>query len=238
MGMDHTTSSVADYYHEKAREIGRLASQSRSADVRLQLFEVAELFRRMTAHVGRRMSSENAGRNLDRATARNPSPGRWRGKASMKIRDVMTPDIEVVTPDDKLRTAARLMADLDFEALPVSEDNKLVGTITGRDIAVRIVANGGDPEGTTVHQAMSTDPLYCFENERAEDVARKMGDWWVRRLPVVKQDKHLIGMVSFADLTILQSVSRRREIGEPLHRPRAARSTRQARRPHRTPAAA
>jgi hypothetical protein len=74
MGMDHTTSSVADYYHEKAREIGRLASQSRSADVRLQLFEVAELFRRMAAHVGRRMSSENAGRNLDRATAREPSP--------------------------------------------------------------------------------------------------------------------------------------------------------------------
>ncbi len=156
----------------------------------------------------------------------------------MKIRDVMTPDIEVVTPDDKLRTAARLMVDLDFEALPVLEDNKLVGMITGRDIAVRIVADGGDPEATTVQQAMSTDPLYCFENESAEDVARKMGDWWVRRLPVVKQDKRLIGMVSLADLTILQAASRRREIGKPLHRSRAARSTRQARRPRRTAAAA
>jgi hypothetical protein len=75
MGMDHTTVSIADYYHEKAREIGRLASQSRSADVRLQLFEVAELFLRMAAHVGRRMRSENAGDNLDRATTRKPSPG-------------------------------------------------------------------------------------------------------------------------------------------------------------------
>ena len=81
----------------------------------------------------------------------------------MKIRDVMTPDLEVVTPDDKLRTAARLMADLDFEALPVGEDNKLVGMITGRDIAVRIVGEGCDPEAITVCQAMSTDLLYCFE---------------------------------------------------------------------------
>ena len=156
----------------------------------------------------------------------------------MKIRDVMTPDIEVVTPNDKLRTAARLMADLDFEALPVLEDNKLVGTITGRDIAVRIVADGGDPEATTVHQAMSTDPLYCFENESAKDVARKMGDWWVRRLPVVKQDKRLIGMVSLADLTILPAGSRRRESAKPLHRSSSARSTRQTRRPRRTAAAA
>jgi CBS domain-containing protein len=156
----------------------------------------------------------------------------------VKIRDVMTPDIDVLSPDDKLRTAARLMADLDFEALPVGEDNKLVGTITGRDIAVQIVADGGDPEATTVNQAMSTDPLYCFENESAEDVARKMGDWWVRRLPVVKQDKHLIGTVSLADLTILQAVSRRSETGKPLHRSRAAHPTRQTRRPRGSAAAA
>lgn len=156
----------------------------------------------------------------------------------MKICDVMTPDIEVVTADDELTTAARLLADLDFEALPVLEDNKLVGTITGRDIAVRIVADGGDPEATTVHQAMSTDPLYCFENESAEDVARKMGDWWVRRLPVVKQDKRLIGMVSLADLTILPAGSRGRKSAKPLHRSRSARSARQAQRPRRTAAAA
>jgi CBS domain-containing protein len=118
----------------------------------------------------------------------------------VKIRDVMTPDIEVVNPDDKLRTAARLMADLDFEVLPVGEDNKLVGMITGRDIAVRVVAEGRDPEAITVRQAMSADLIYCFESESAEAVSRKMGDWWVRRLPVVSQDKRLIGMVSLADL--------------------------------------
>ena len=63
------------------------------------------------------------------------------------------------------------------------------------------MAEGCDPEAITVCQAMSTDLLYCFESESAEDVSRKMGDWWVRRLPVVNPDKRLIGMVSLADLT-------------------------------------
>ena len=63
----------------------------------------------------------------------------------MKIRDVMTPDIEVVTPDDTLSTAARLMADLNLEALPVEEDNRLVGMISAHDIAVRVAANRLDP---------------------------------------------------------------------------------------------
>jgi CBS domain-containing protein len=156
----------------------------------------------------------------------------------MKIRDVMTPDIEVVTPDDKLRTAARLMADLDFEALPVGEDNKLIGMITGRDIAVRIVAEGCDPETVTVCQAMSTDLLYCFESESAEDVSRKMGDWWVRRLPVVNQDKRLIGMVSLADVTALKAAPKSKEIGMSTHRLPDARSVRQTRRARRTAAVA
>jgi CBS domain-containing protein len=119
----------------------------------------------------------------------------------MKIRDVMTPDIEVVTPDDTLITAAQLMADLDFEALPVSENNRLTGVITGRDIATRVVADGCDPKEVTVGRAMTRDALYCFENEPVGAVAQKMADWWVRRLPVVNQDKQLMGMVSLADVT-------------------------------------
>jgi CBS domain-containing protein len=156
----------------------------------------------------------------------------------MKIRDVMTPDIEAVTPDDTLKTAARMMADLEFEALPVGEDNKLVGMITGRDIAVRIVAEECHPEAITVRQAMSTDLPYCFESESAEDVSRKMGDWWVRRLPVVSQDKRLVGMVSLADLTALNAEPRPRDVGMHSHRLRAARSARQTRRARRPAAAA
>jgi CBS domain-containing protein len=123
----------------------------------------------------------------------------------MKIGEVMTPDIEAVTPEDTLKTAAQLMADLDFGALPVSENNHLVGTITDRNITIRVVAEGRDPEEVKVRQAMSCDALYCFENESVDDVSQKMGDWWIRRLPVVNRDKRLIGTVSLADLTPLKA---------------------------------
>jgi CBS domain-containing protein len=89
----------------------------------------------------------------------------------MKIADVMTPDLETVSPRDSLSTAARLMADLDSGALPVGEDNRLIGTITGHDIAMQVAAEGADPGTTTVSQAMSPDVLYCFEGEEVEGVS-------------------------------------------------------------------
>jgi CBS domain-containing protein len=122
----------------------------------------------------------------------------------MKIADVMTPDLETVGPEDTLKTAARLMADLDSGALPVGEDNRLIGTITGHDIAIQVAAEGLDPGKATVGQAMSSDVLYCFESESVEEVSEKMRGWWVRRLPVVSRDKRLIGVVSLGDLTALK----------------------------------
>jgi CBS domain-containing protein len=120
----------------------------------------------------------------------------------MKVSDVMTPDVEVVNPDDTLKTAAQLMADLDSGALPVGENDLLIGVITDRDITIRAVAEGRDPEKTTVRQAMSPDVLYCFGDENVADVSQKMGGWWVRRLPVVNQDKRLVGIVSLGDLAV------------------------------------
>jgi len=129
----------------------------------------------------------------------------------MKISDVMTPDVEVVNPDDTLRTAAELMADLDSSALPVGENNLLIGAITDHDITIRAVAEGRDPEKTTVRQAMSPDVLYCFEDEDVAEVSQKMGGWWVRRLPVVDQDKHLVGIVSLGDLVVETAESEDKE---------------------------
>jgi CBS domain-containing protein len=126
----------------------------------------------------------------------------------MKIADVMTPDLETVSPSDTLRTAARLMADVDAGALPVGEDDRLIGTITGNDIAMQIAVEGRDPGKTTVGQAMSSDVLYCFESESVEEVSEKMRSWWVRRLPVVSCDKRLIGTVSLGDLTSLKGQPR------------------------------
>jgi CBS domain-containing protein len=121
----------------------------------------------------------------------------------MKVRDVMSPEVEVLRPNDTPRTAAQLMADLDAAVLPVGEEDRLIGMITDRDIAMRVAAEGRDPQKVTVRQAMSSDVLYCFEDESVEDVSEKMGGWWVRRMPVVNRDKCLIGTVSLGALTSL-----------------------------------
>ena len=129
----------------------------------------------------------------------------------MNISDVMIPDVQVVNADDTLRTTAELMADLDSRALPVGENNLLIGAITDHDITIQAVVEGRDPGKTTVRQAMSDDVLYCFEDEDVAEVSQKMGEWWVRRLPVVNQDKRLVGIVSLGDLAVGTADSRDRE---------------------------
>jgi CBS domain-containing protein len=121
---------------------------------------------------------------------------------SMKVGELMTQDVEVIRPDDSLQTAAKMMADLDAGILPVGENDRLVGMITDRDITVRAVAKGRAPEKTTVRDAMSEEVRYCFEDEDSEEVARKMGSWQMRRLPVLNRDKRLVGIVSLGDLVI------------------------------------
>jgi CBS domain-containing protein len=120
----------------------------------------------------------------------------------MKIAELMTPDVEVIRPDDTLNTAAKMMADLDAGILPVGENDRLVGMITDRDITVRAVAEGRDPEKTTVRETMSDQVRYCFDDENPQEVAQKMGAWQVRRLPVLNRNKRLVGIVSLGDLVI------------------------------------
>jgi CBS domain-containing protein len=120
----------------------------------------------------------------------------------MKVAELMTADVEIIRPDDTLQTAARMMADLEAGILPVGENDRLVGMITDRDITVRAVAEGRDPGKTTVRDTMSEAVRYCFEDEASEEVARKMGAWQVRRLPVLNRDKRLVGIVSLGDLVI------------------------------------
>lgn len=120
----------------------------------------------------------------------------------MKVRELMTPEVELVRPDDTLHTAAQMMADLDTGALPVGENDRLVGMITDRDITVRAVAKGLDPDKTAVRDAMSDRIRYCFEDEDTGEAARKMGEWQIRRLPVLNRDKRLVGIVSLGDFAI------------------------------------
>jgi CBS domain-containing protein len=117
----------------------------------------------------------------------------------MRIRDVMSRDVQVATPETTLRQAAAIMKESDTGALPVGEHDKLVGMITDRDIAVRGVAAGKPPD-TPVREVMTAEVKYCFDDEDTMLIAENMAEQQVRRLPVVNRDKRLVGIVSLGDL--------------------------------------
>jgi CBS domain-containing protein len=120
----------------------------------------------------------------------------------MRVAEAMTGDVRVVTPDQSIIEAAKLMADCDCGVLPVGENDRLVGMVTDRDIVVRGLANGKTGETTTIREVMSEDVMYCFEEDDVCDVARNMGDLQMRRLPVVNRDKRLVGIVSLGDIAV------------------------------------
>jgi CBS domain-containing protein len=117
----------------------------------------------------------------------------------MKIGSVMSRDVQLVKPDDTIRTAAALMKKIDAGLLPVTDNERLIGMITDRDIAVRGVAEGKGPD-TKVRETMSPEVKYCFDDEDVAHVAENMAELQVRRLPVMNRDKRLVGIVSLADL--------------------------------------
>ena len=124
----------------------------------------------------------------------------------MIINDVMSPMVCLVEPGKSIREAARLMAENDVGALPVGENDRLVGMITDRDIAIRAVAEGRGVD-TPVREVMSKEVLYCYDDEDLDHVARNMGGNKVRRLPVVDRNKRLVGIVSIGDLALTEQAS-------------------------------
>jgi CBS domain-containing protein len=111
----------------------------------------------------------------------------------------MTRDVRIANPGQSIRDVAKIMAEIDAGVMPVGENDRLVGMITDRDIAIRAIAKGKGPD-TPVREVMSKDVKYCYEDEDLEHVARNMGDIQVRRLPVVSRDKRLVGIVSLGDV--------------------------------------
>ncbi len=117
----------------------------------------------------------------------------------MKVHDAMTPNVQLCTPEDTLRDAAEAMAALNCGLLPVTDNNRLVGMISDRDIAIRGVAMGRGPE-TRIGDVMTADVKYCFEDQDIEEVTENMGDIQVRRLPVLNRDKQLVGIIALGDI--------------------------------------
>jgi len=139
----------------------------------------------------------------------------------MHVSKIMSPDVKLVSPDDTLEKAAKLMAKLDIGVVPVGENDRLVGMITDRDIAVRAVAAGKSPKQAKVRDFMTPDIKFVYEDESIEDVARNMSSLQVRRLPVLSRDKRLVGIVSLGDLAIKQDGQNAqhalKDISQPIH---------------------
>lgn len=124
----------------------------------------------------------------------------------MTIQDAMTRNVRMTTPSQTIHEAARAMSEIDAGSLPVAENDRLVGMITDRDIAVRAVAQGKGPNAL-VRDVMSVDVCYCFEDQDLDEVAANMADIKVRRLPVVSSAKQLVGIVSLADIALADDPS-------------------------------
>ena len=117
----------------------------------------------------------------------------------MKVANVMTSNVRVVSPTQTIREAAELMFKENIGALPVGEQDRLVGMITDRDIAIRGIGQGKGPD-TKVHEVMSKEIKYCFEDEDLDHVSKNMADVQMRRLPVMNREKRLVGILSLGDL--------------------------------------
>jgi CBS domain-containing protein len=121
----------------------------------------------------------------------------------MQVSEVMSPEVNVASPRQSIREAAQMMAAIDAGALPVGENDRLVGMITDRDIAVRAVATGKGPD-TPIGEVMSTEVKYCFADDDLDEVAHNMAEIKLRRLPVLNSKKRLVGIISLADIALAE----------------------------------
>jgi CBS domain-containing protein len=119
----------------------------------------------------------------------------------MQVKEVMSGSVELIDPNAMIRDAAIRMRDQDLGAIPVAENDRLIGMVTDRDIVVRAVAQDRGGGTTAVREVMAEKIYYCFEEDSLDAAGRAMADHKVRRLPVLNKDKRLVGMVALADLS-------------------------------------
>ena len=118
----------------------------------------------------------------------------------MQVSQIMSPSVRTVGPDQTIRDAAAVMRTEDIGALPVRENDRLIGIITDRDIALRAVADDKQPSSTPVREIMTAEVKYCFDDEDADAIANNMAEQQIRRLPVVSREKRLVGILSLGDM--------------------------------------
>jgi CBS domain-containing protein len=117
----------------------------------------------------------------------------------VKVKDVMTKNVEIARPEESVREIAARMATGDFGFMPVVDGKKLIGMVTDRDLTIRVLAAGKDP-ATPVGEVITREVTFVRGGESVEDILDKMADEQIRRLPVVNEMDELIGVVSLGDL--------------------------------------
>jgi|SRR5947208_11739284 len=118
----------------------------------------------------------------------------------MKVREIMTTNVECLSPDAGVTELANKMKTLDVGFIAVCENDRLVGTVTDRDIVIRCIAGGKNVSTCKATDIMSKDIFWCFDDDDVKDVARRMSEKEVRRMLILNKDKRLVGVVSIGDI--------------------------------------
>ena len=119
----------------------------------------------------------------------------------MKVSEVMHKGVSWVTPDLPLAQITTIMKNNDIGAVPVGENDRLIGMITDRDIALRAFANDRDPASLTARDVMTNGIVYCRTEETVEDAIRLMESKQIRRLPVINDKHRMVGILSVGDIS-------------------------------------
>jgi len=119
----------------------------------------------------------------------------------MKVSEIMTRHVECINLDTFVKDAAEKMKSLDIGFLPICENDRLTGTITDRDITIRVVADGLNPRSVKARDVMTPNAFYCLEDQDIEEVGRRMQETEVKRMLILNRDHKLVGVVSLGDLS-------------------------------------
>jgi len=120
----------------------------------------------------------------------------------MKLREIITSNVEVIHPDDTLQTAAEKMRDRDIGFLPVCDGDRLIGVLTDRDLITRAFAEGMESKAMLGRDLVTSPAIYCFDDHSVDEAAKLMHDNQIRRLVILSRDKRMVGVVSLGDLAI------------------------------------
>jgi len=138
----------------------------------------------------------------------------------MRLREIMTRDVEVIHPDDSLQMAAQKMRDRDIGFLPVCDGDRLVGVLSDRDITVRALAQGMQTDSMLGRDLMTSPVIYCFDDQDIDYAAKVMEENQIRRLVVLgRADKRLVGVVSLGDLATHDTTKRSGKVLQKVSEP-------------------